>query len=210
MTMEKEQYIILDDADSKQIELADTAVKQSLAYEVRGKKQISFAGVKWLILKMSQNGQGISINIHDISLDDSDPDNKVWIATVKAKNMKTGLETIGASEQPWGIGGVRDPFGRTKALSKAERNAYRKQIPELEIQAMLEKADAETLQAGVISVTTSKPQPAGRAKAKTVQHTGSAPTEKQINYWYSLGGEGEPPATRAEISAEIDRMRSEK
>ena len=100
MTMEKEQYIILDDADSKQIELADTAVKQSLAYEVRGKKQISFAGVKWLILKMSQNGQGISINIHDISLDDSDPDNKVWIATVKAKNMKTGLETIGASDQP--------------------------------------------------------------------------------------------------------------
>ena len=204
MTMEKEQYIILDDADSKQIELADTAVKQSLAYEVRGKKQISFAGVKWLILKMSQNGQGISINIHDISLDDSDPDNKVWIATVKAKNMKTGLETIGASEQPWDIGGKRDPFGRTKALSKAERNAYRKQIPELEIQAMLEKADAEPLQAGVISVTTSTP----RAKPKTVQHTGSAPTSKQINYWYSLGGEGEPPATRAEISAEIDRMRT--
>ena len=58
---------------------------------------------------------GCSIDIHDISLDDSDPENKVWMATVKAKNMKTGLETIGASEQPWAQNGKRDPFGRTKA-----------------------------------------------------------------------------------------------
>jgi hypothetical protein len=31
-----------------------------------------------------------------------------------------------------------DPFGRTKAHSKAERNAWRKQIPELEITTLLE------------------------------------------------------------------------
>ena len=71
------EFIVLDAADSRQTETADTAIKQSLAYDVRGKKQISFAGVKWLILQMSQNGQGISIDIHDISLDDSDSENKV-------------------------------------------------------------------------------------------------------------------------------------
>ena len=48
------EYPIFDNADSRQIELADTAVQQSLAYDLRGKKQISFAGIKYLIQNMSK------------------------------------------------------------------------------------------------------------------------------------------------------------
>ena len=204
------EFIVLDAADSRQIETADTAIKQSLAYDVRGKKQISFAGVKWLILQMSQKGQGVSIDIHDISLDDSDPENKVWMATVKAKNMKTGLETIGASEQPWAQNGKRDPFGRTKALSKAERNAYRKQIPELEIQDMLQSAEAEPLEAvpnhTVSSVTESKPISAGYISSDRP----SPPTDKQISYWKALGGRGDPPGTKFEMMKAISELKESK
>ena len=207
------EFVILDQADSRQIELADTAIKQSLAYDVRGKKQISFAGVKWLILQMSQKGQGVSIDIHDISLDDSDPENKVWMATVKAKNMKTGLETIGASEQPWAQNGKRDPFGRTKALSKAERNAYRKQIPELEIQSMLQSAEAEPLESTITytesksSVTESKPI---KTSGYISSDRPSPPTDKQISYWKALGGRGDPPGTKFEMMKAISELKESK
>ena len=39
-----------------------------------------------------------------------------------------------------------DTFGRTKAHSKAERNAWRKQIPELEITTLLETVDKSDTQ----------------------------------------------------------------
>ena len=207
------EFIVLDAADSRQIELADTAVKQSLAYDVRGKKQISFAGVKWLILNMSQNGQGMSIDIHDISLDDSDPENKVWIATVKAHNMKTGLETIGASEQPWAQNGKRDPFGRTKALSKAERNAYRKQIPDPEIQKMLQSVEAEPLE----PTTTYTESKSSVIESKPIKTSGyissdrpSPPTDKQISYWKALGGRGDPPRTKFEMMKAISELKERK
>ena len=133
----------LDAADTQQIVDADAVLKQSLAYDLRGKKQISYAGIKWLVLNMSKD-EPLAIDIHEITLDKSDDAKSewTWYATVKCRNGKTGLETLGASEQPYLLNsGARDPFGRTKALSKAERNAYRKQIPELEIQNMLNAVD---------------------------------------------------------------------
>ena len=141
-------FPILDNEDAKQIEGADAAVRQSLAYDLRGKKQISYAGIKWIVLKMSER-EALSVEISEDRLDryGDDKSEWTWYATVKARNQKTGLESVGVSEQPYLLSnGTKDPFGRTKALSKAERNAYRKQISELEIQAMLNAIDPNQIQ----------------------------------------------------------------
>ena len=55
------------------------------------------------------------------------------------KYSKTGLETYGQSESPFidPFKHVYDKFGRTKAGSKAERNANRKQIPEADLVRMI-------------------------------------------------------------------------
>ena len=63
------EYSILDNADARQIETADASIRQSLAYDLRGKKQISFAGIKWLVLQMSQHDQPLTIDIVDLHLE---------------------------------------------------------------------------------------------------------------------------------------------
>ena len=94
---------------------------------------------------MAQNEQALEIpdlpQIELVKHDESDQKTWIWYAMIKVRNAKTGLETIGASEQNFideYKGNIYDQFGRTKAISKAERNAYRKQIPELEINAMMD------------------------------------------------------------------------
>ena len=185
------EFMILDDADSRQIEATDTGIRQSLAYDLRGKKQISFAGIKWLILQMSQKEQPMSIEIVQDKLDRYG-ENKaewVWYATVRATNQKTGLETIGASEQPYQLNnGTKDPFGRTKALSKAERNAYRKQIPEIEIQAMLDAAKPGQIH----RIETSGP---------------SGPTPEQVQFLQAKGAK--IPPTRFEAAKLVKEMSDE-
>jgi len=179
--VEKSEYQIMDEMDSQQIVQADSTLKQALVYDIRGKPQISYMGIKWLVLKMSQAGQALQIiDMPDVKLEKHDPEDQkswIWYATIKVRNTKTGLETIGASEQGYGDGnGNYDTFGRTKAISKAERNAYRKQIPELEIQAMLNHADAR--------------QPVQRAS----QQDGTA----QADVLRKLGYKGEIPGTYRE------------
>jgi hypothetical protein len=157
--VQKSEYQILDHADEEQIKNAQNAVKQALCYEItiKGKKvrQITFVGLKWLTLQMSQKGQALEIQDSEVKLEKDGVKESLWFwrAKVKVRNQKTGLETEGISECPYSEtlkdGKTKyDPFGRTKAHSKAERNAWRKQIPELEITTLLEsvkESDTENL-----------------------------------------------------------------
>jgi hypothetical protein len=154
--VQKSEYQILDHADEEQIKNAQNAVKQALCYEItiKGKKvrQITFVGLKWLTLQMSQKGQALEIQDSEVKLEKDGVKESLWFwrAKVKVRNQKTGLETEGISECPYSEtlkdGKTKyDPFGRTKAHSKAERNAWRKQIPELEITTLLESvAESDT------------------------------------------------------------------
>jgi len=137
-----------DKADEEQIILADKEVKQALVYDLNGEKQITYIGLKHITLLMSQKGQPLEVLEHKVELsgDKNLPANeKIWYAECKVRNQKTGHESIGYSEAPYyGFKGKEyDPFGRTKALSKAERNAWRKQIPELEIIKLMKATDKQ-------------------------------------------------------------------
>lgn len=194
----KSEFQIMDEADSTQIQEAETAVKQALAYEVRGKKQLSYMGIKWIVLKMSQKEQPLEVvDMPIVELTKHDPDNKnswVWYATIKVRNRKTGLSTIGASESPFNFNGQYDSFGRTKAISKAERNAFRKQIPELEINAMLDTISPNDI------------QPLQSQNNST--QSSDAPSQKQLDYLNSLGYTGPKPDTKQIASNIIEDLKN--
>ena len=205
VVVEKSEFQILDEADSLQIEKAETAVKQALVYQTNNSKQLTYMGIKWLVLHMSQKGQPLTIyDVPTVELVKHDPEDKsqwIWYATVKVRNSKTGLDTIGASEQPFldkHRGDNYDPFGRTKAISKAERNAFRKQIPELEITAMLDIVTAEEVEK--IDTTPATETKATNPYQRTESEVSDAPTEKQLDYLSLLGYTGEKPKTKAEAS----------
>lgn len=158
--LQKTEYAILDKMDEDQIKSADAKLKQALVYEINisGKpvRQITFIGLKWLTVRMSQKGQSLEIISSEVKLEKDDLDKKDqwhWRAKVRVRNQKSGLETEGISECPYletsGKGehatAKYDKFGRTKAHSKAERNAWRKQIPELEIINLLKTAKGEEI-----------------------------------------------------------------
>ncbi|KKN75432.1 hypothetical protein LCGC14_0380530 [marine sediment metagenome] len=144
----------MEKADEDQILAADKALKQAMVYSlsVGGKdvKQITYIGLKFLTLKMSQAGQPLEVFDEKVELvkhDDTDTSTWIWYASIKVRNQKTKHESVGISEAPYMAktkdGTGYDQFGRTKALSKAERNAWRKQIPELEIMSLLKVVEAK-------------------------------------------------------------------
>jgi len=196
----KSDFLIMDEADSQQIQDAETAVKQALAYEVKGKKQLSYMGIKWIVLKMSQKEQPIEvIDMPNIELVKHEAENKstwIWYATIKVRNRKTGLSTIGASESPYLDYNGYDTFGRTKALSKAERNACRKQIPEVEINAMLNSIGDDDVQKLNGTSEMAPPTPM------------SGPTEQQLETLKSLGWKGPKPESKLTASNIIQDIKS--
>ena len=101
---EKSEFQIMDDADSQQIQEAESAVKQALAYVVKGKKQLSYMGIKWIVLKMSQKEQPIEvIDMPQIELVKHEVDNK----------SKTGVITSGISFEY-----AKEAFGDTVSYLK--------------------------------------------------------------------------------------------
>jgi hypothetical protein len=147
--LQRTDFSIMDSQDEQQIISSDDDLRKALVYDLRGSKQITYIGLKYLVLKMSQNEQALHILKSEVVLDKDDPEEKsmwFWRSIVRVKNEKTGLETEGISEAPYLESGKYDKFGRTKAISKAERNAWRKQIPELEIVSLLKSADGKRVQ----------------------------------------------------------------
>lgn len=141
---------VFEKMDEKQIERADKAVKEAMVYSTRigGKeiKEITYTGIKHLILELSTHDNALEILESKCELEKDDPDDKSvwhWRAYKRFRNIKSRLESDGRSECPYLDDGKYDPFAQRKADSKAERNAQRKQIPELVIKEFL-KAVSET------------------------------------------------------------------
>lgn len=134
---------MFEKSDEEQIAKADSKIKEAMVYEMQGEKQLTYIGLKHLTLLMSQKDNPLEVMDTEVKLEKVDPDNQatwIWYATYKVRNQKTRHESIGMSEASYFDQGKYDKFGRTKAMSKAERNAWRKQIPELEIRALIETA----------------------------------------------------------------------
>jgi len=156
--LQQNQFQILDKMDEQQIIAADKALKEVLVYSMKINnkpvKQLTFLGLKWITVKMAQKNQALEIVSSTVKLDKDDPDNRefwFWRAVVRTRNQKTGLETEGVAECPYYSKAKDeslsyDQFGRTKAHSKAERNSWRKQIPEAEILQLIGTASGEQIQ----------------------------------------------------------------
>lgn len=153
-TLVKSDFAILDKQDEEQIKNAGEAVKQALCYDLNknGKKtrQITFIGLKWITVKMAQSGQALEVINSSVQLEKDDATDKAlwfWRSLVKCRNQKTGLETEGVAECPYlDDKSAYNKFARTIAHSKAERNAWRKQIPELEITSLLKSVKPDEAQ----------------------------------------------------------------
>ena len=199
MSDEMEAIQMYENADSLMITNADRSIKEALVYSANGKKQLSYMGIKWLELKMSQGGQPLEIVSHSVELVKHDPEDRnlwIWYATIVLRNKKSLLETLGASEQPFlGHNGQYDNFGRNKALSKAERNAIRKQIPEVEINQMINEAKGDQVQ---------------ELKPTASSTVDDRPSEKQLNYIRALGHTGEMPSTKQEAMDLISKLKEAK
>lgn len=159
----KNNFSLFDKLDEDQIMQADAAVKQAMVYQnKKGHKEITYVGLKHIVLEMATKGNPLQIIKSECRLDKDDPEDKdkwIWRADVIVKSKDSGHEASGFSECPymeeikeWKDGKVTntykqyDFFGRIKALSKAERNAWRKQIPELVIVEMLKAVTEERTQ----------------------------------------------------------------
>lgn len=144
---------VFEKMDEQQIIRADKAVKQAMVYEVTIKgvktQEITFVGIKHLILELSGKGNPLEILESICILEKDDPNDQNtwnWRAYKKFRNQNTKLESDGRSECPYLENGKYDPFAQRKADSKAERNAQRKQIPELVIKEFLKSVKGEDVQ----------------------------------------------------------------
>ena len=186
-------------ADNLQIEKADIDIKQALAYTSKGKEQITYIGLKWLALEMSTHDNPLEIVSQETILTKYDDDDKTtwhWQSTIIMRNKSTGYETVGVSENPFlDHNGQYDNFGRTKASSKAERNCIRKQVPELMIVELLQKAKAE----GRVE------QVGDKENMQKIDN--DKPSEKQITYLLKLNPNAIIPKTKAECSKMIEELK---
>jgi len=134
---EHEDFLIFDEADEKQIAEADQNLKNALVYELKGKTELSYIGLKHMVLLMSRKGEALKVIDKSLELIGD-----VWYASITTENSKTGYQTVGISQQhimmKSGAELVPDEFARTKAFSKAERNSWRKHIPELQIKSFMD------------------------------------------------------------------------
>lgn len=139
--VENNIFTLFDSEDEKQIIGGlDSLNDKKLVYEVRGEVGISFLLLKQLVLEMAQRGHPLETIFSEVK-PMGEGKEKMWYATVKVQNQVTKQITEGLSEAKfYDDKGTYDPFGRTKAHSKAERNAMKKHVPEYIIVKAIEEA----------------------------------------------------------------------
>lgn len=208
---EKSSFQLMDEADEQQI-ISDAEVQKSLVYIAQGKKTLSYTGIKFLFQKWIETKQLSVEIIKDCSYCklEKDDEGKItwfWRAQFTLKTtriLEDGkiqvIETQGQSESPYLVKSNDklnyDPFGRTKAFSKAERNADRKQIPEFEITHMINEIKPE-------NITTLK----GTNESQS-NNSPNLPSDKQLSYLTSLGYTGIPPKTSFEAGKLIEDLKN--
>jgi hypothetical protein len=141
-------FIEMDRRDQQQIVLAATGeVIDELIYTVKGQVAISWAGVNHIAFWMGDIEVDPDVKWERVVMFG---DRVYWSATVRARNTKYGLASLGTAEAPelteihavndaggwvkntdgsWRMQLVEDPHCRRKALSMAQRNAKRAVIP---------------------------------------------------------------------------------
>ena len=224
-------YSITDHYGEQQISAIDSALREKLVYEVRNEKRLSYYGVKWLVLKMADKGHPLGFmskpDVTLVKFDDHDQHKWIWMAMVHMHNKKTTSEAYGLQESPllefirdkqtgkWTSIGY-DKAGRTKAVSKATRNACRQLIPEVECELLLDRVSKEqTLviqeeelgemqdldtKPGTNSMTTGAKPTGGKPSG------GPPPSEEQMKYLKGLGHKGPAPKSMGEAGAMIDSL----
>jgi hypothetical protein len=139
-----DSFSIFDKLDEQQIINADKAVKQKMIYQYKGKEEITYSGIKFIILSMSRSNEVVEIEETSTKLEKDVEDDETkwyWRSVVKLRNSKTNYPTTGLAECAYlDESGNYHPFARQMSHSKAERNAQRKQIPEQMIVELLKLA----------------------------------------------------------------------
>ena len=135
----------IDALDELQIaeEMAGRVVTQYFyEFSSRGRTitGISLSGIKAIARQMAMRGEAVTV-IDAQPLEGEDTEGP-WVGFhVKVRNLRTGEERFGYAQQSMEMqlrDGRRmpDPFARTKALNKAQRNGLRWFIPEVVIISM--------------------------------------------------------------------------
>ena len=137
-------FNLLDKEDEKQIVNLKHFTKDSiLLYKVHDNYELSYRGIKHLAILMADKGMPISMIRSDTILS-GNGNEKTWYATVLMCNEKTGQKMEGVSQCSfYDEKGSPDHFARTKAHSKAERNAIRKLVPEYLITKFIKEAQEQ-------------------------------------------------------------------
>ena len=200
-------FQIIDDADCDQIRKFNSGVKSALVYQdKKGNREISYVGVQYMMQKAAEKGNAVAVEVVKYELlkhDINDKEQWFWHSIVRATNKRTSLETLGTSscsyvewintEKGEKVAKGRDPFSDTIAMSKAERNALRKQIPIDELQHFVDTVDDKDVQQVGNNNNNSTPKV-------------EAPTAKQINYARSLGWDWTIPAAKTIMSELVNDL----
>ena len=163
------EFTAFDLADTAGDESGDIMLNQALVHEVRGKKQLSAVGVRFIVQKLADKGFSQRIDERKCELHKIDPDDKeywVWEAEViismfkrvaiqqpdgtttyedQLMNQALGTSTNEFLTNDRNNHRVMDGFGKTKAYSKAERNALKKLLPSFDIEHMINTATGGNL-----------------------------------------------------------------
>jgi hypothetical protein len=144
-----DSFSIFDKLDEEQIRNADKAVKQKMVYRYKNKDELTYSGIKFIILEMSRHGEVVEIESSETVLDKDVEDDQTkwyWRSQVKLRNAKTGYPSLGLAECTYlDENGNYNPFARQTSHSKSERNAQRKQIPEQRIIELLKMVKDEDI-----------------------------------------------------------------
>lgn len=132
--------------DEMQIMNFDSNLKKEYVYEIQGKPVLSYVGIKHAVILMANAGNPLSIVSEKTELLKPDPEDKLtwfWDSTIVIKNTNNGLETLGNASATLYKGNTMQEFSKRTAMSKAERNAQRKQLPEQLLANLIAEVGAE-------------------------------------------------------------------
>ena len=161
-------FKLLDKEDEKQIvNVKDFANDSPLIYKVHKNFELSYRGIKHIAILMADRGMPLKLVNSKVDLIGEGKE-KTWYASVVMRNEKTGQEMEGVSQCSFYDEKGSDEFARTKAHSKAERNAIRKLIPEYLITKFIQEADkSQVKEIQFCSCLKSIPEPLAKEICKT-------------------------------------------
>ena len=156
--IEKAAFLKMDSFD--QLQMFNESFKEKLVYEIsyfdqktntkKTKYELTFIGIKQLILEMSKKGEAMEIlgepKVERVKIDDN-PMNDVWQASITIRNVKTQHQSFGTAESavfPWGNYPKLDEKGKKQWIQENGKNIllteWRQQYDPLGRNAAVSKA----------------------------------------------------------------------